>query len=294
MHTRHSEPPVTTFSIVARDPATGDLGIAVESKFIAVGAVVPWARAGVGAIATQAWANVSYGPRGLDLLAAGLPADAVVAELTGADDGRDRRQVGVVDAQGRAASFTGPGCSAWAGGLTGAGFCCQGNILAGPAVVEAMAAAYRDSIAPFAERLVAALRAGQAAGGDRRGQQAAALLVVRERGGYGGGSDRYIDLRVDDHPQPIEELARLLRLHQIYFGLDDAETVPLDPARLGTVRAQLHAIGYLPSPSADDEATRAALASFAGNENLEERLRDDDQIDTVILEFLRDRAAEAR
>lgn len=293
MRTHSNDRPVSTYSIVARDPETGDLGIAVESKFLAVGAVVPWARAGVGAIATQAWANVAYGLDGLDLLAAGKSAEEVVEILTGADEGRERRQVGVVDAQGRAASFTGPECNPWAGGLVGDGFCCQGNILTGPDVVEAMADAYRTTSGSFAHRLISALEAGQAAGGDSRGQQSAALYIVREGGGYGGGSDRYIDLRVDDHPRPIEELRRLVMLHRVYFQHDEADLVPLDAALLGTIRAQLHQLGYLSDAGADDTATREALARFAGVENLEERLRDDEQIDTVILEFLRDKSARA-
>ncbi|HUZ03225.1 MAG TPA: DUF1028 domain-containing protein [Thermomicrobiaceae bacterium] len=286
------EPLVNTFSIVARDPETGDLGIAVESKFLAVGAVVPWARAGVGAVATQAWANVTYGRRGLDLLASGMSADEAVTELTRDDDGRTRRQVGIVDAQGRAASFTGEECNAWAGGVVGEGFCCQGNILVGPDVVDAMADGYRTTSGSFAHRLLAALEGGQAAGGDSRGQQSAAILVVRASGGYGGGSDRYIDLRIDDHPQPIEELRRLVMLHRVYFRKDEADLVPLDSALLSTLRGQLAALGYLGSAE-DDTSIGAALARFAGRENLEERLRGDGQIDTVILEHLRARAAAA-
>ena len=291
MERRRVEPRVSTFSIVARDPESGDLGIAVESKFLAVGAVVPWARADVGAVATQAWANVTYGPRGLDLLAAGRPADEVVTELTGNDDGRTRRQVGVVDAQGRAASFTGEECNAWAGGVVGEGFCCQGNILVGPDVVDAMADGYRTTTGSFAHRLLSALEAGQAAGGDSRGQQSAAILVVRAGGGYGGGSDRYIDLRIDDHPQPIEELRRLVMLHRVYFRKDEADLVALDSGLLTSIRRQLAVLGYL-GGAEDDTSTGEALARFAGRENLEERLRDDGQVDTVILEHLRARAAE--
>ncbi|HET9015299.1 MAG TPA: DUF1028 domain-containing protein [Thermomicrobiaceae bacterium] len=285
---RRGEPLVSTFSIVAHDPATGDLGIAVQSKFLAVGAVVPWARAGIGAVATQAWANVTYGPRGLDLMAAGKSAEETVAELTRDDDGGPRRQVGVVDAQGRAASFTGENCNAWAGGVVGEGFCCQGNILVGPDVVEAMADGYRTTTGSFAHRLLSALEGGQVAGGDSRGQQSAAILVVRAGGGYGGGSDRYIDLRIDDHPRPIEELRRLVMLHRVYFRKEELDLVPLDSALLTTIRGQLASLGYLTD---DDTSTGEALARFAGRENLEERLRDDEHVDTVILEFLRARAA---
>ena len=285
-----NEPLVSTFSIVARDPVTGDLGVAVESKFLAVGAVVPWVRAGVGAIATQAWANVDYGPRGLALLAEGKSAREVVETLTGEDEGRARRQLGVVDAQGHAASYTGPECNDWAGGVEGDGFCCQGNILTGPEVVAAMAAAYRESDGTFANRLLSALEAGQAAGGDSRGQQSAAIFVAREGGGYGGGNDRYIDLRVDDHPRPIAELRRLVMLHRVYFRRDEADLLPLDSALRGEIRGQLAALGEC-APEAGEAEVEAALARFAGRENLEERLRDDGTVDTVVLQFLRERAA---
>ena len=284
-----NEPLVSTFSIVARDPVTGDLGVAVESRFLAVGAVVPWVRAGVGAIATQAWANVDYGPRGLALLAEGKSAREVVETLTGEDEGRARRQLGVVDAQGHAASYTGPECNDWAGGVEGDGFCCQGNILTGPEVVAAMAAAYRESDGTFANRLLSALEAGQAAGGDSRGQQSAAIFVAREGGGYGGGNDRYIDLRVDDHPRPIAELRRLVMLHRVYFRKDEADLLPLDSALRGEIRGQLAALGEC-APEAGEAEVEAALARFAGRENLEERLLHDPadaRIDRRVLEFLR-------
>lgn len=206
--------PIATFSIVACDPGTGDLGVGVQSKFFAVGTVVPWARAGVGAVATQAWANPRYGPDGLERLAAGAAPDEVVAALVDADDYRNVRQIGLVDARGRSAAYTGKHCLPWAGHATGPNFACQGNILASERVVAAMAEAFAAGSGPLAERLVAALRAAQAAGGDSRGQQSAALLVVRAGAGYGGESDRYIDLRVDDHPEPIEELARLLAVYR--------------------------------------------------------------------------------
>jgi uncharacterized Ntn-hydrolase superfamily protein len=197
-----------TFSIVARDPGTGDLGGAVQSKFLSVGSLVLHGRAGAGMVATQAWANVSYGPRGLDLLAAGATAPQALEVLVGGDDQPGVRQAAVVDAAGRVAAHTGGDCPDWAGHHTGDGFSCQGNILVSAATVAAMAAAMRERAdLELPERLVAALEAGQAAGGDARGQQSAALLVVREGGGYGGRSDRHIDLRVDDHPTPIAELA---------------------------------------------------------------------------------------
>lgn len=287
---RRRWPPASTFSIVAREPVSGDLGIAVQSKFLAVGAVVPWARAGIGAVATQAWANVTYGPRGLELLAAGYPADEAVARLTGEDPGRAERQVGIVDSQGRAATFTGEQCIPWAGGVVGEGFCCQGNILVGPEVVQAMADAYRSTSGTFAHRLVAALEAGQAAGGDSRGQQSAAILIVREGGGYGGGNDRYIDLRVDDHPRPIAELRRLVMLHRVYFQLDEADLVPLDPPLLRHIGEQLQRLGYLTSAEAHEQATLTALERFASVENLEARFRTDGQVDTVLIEFLEARS----
>ncbi len=202
--------PVATFSIVGFDPETGDLGVAVQSKFFGVGAVVPYARAGVGAVATQARANTTYGPRGLEMLAAGDPAEAVVATLTSVDDSANRRQLGIIDAVGNAATFTGDACLSWAGGQVGLYYAAQGNILAGPEVVEAMAATFEATTGDLATRLAAALAAGQAAGGDARGRQSAALLVVRDGGGYGQFNDRYIDLRVEDHPAPIAELRRLL------------------------------------------------------------------------------------
>ena len=204
------DPPVATFSIVAFDPATGDLGVAVQSKVFGVGSIVPYARADVGALATQAFAEPRYGPEGLRLMDEGLAAPLVLERMVEADPGRRRRQLGVVDARGRAAAWSGPDCHGWAGHVVGEGFCCQGNLLAGEGVVRAMAAAYEQSQAEFPERLVAALAAGQAAGGDKRGRQSAALVVVRRFGGYASANDRYIDIRVEDHPKPIEELARLL------------------------------------------------------------------------------------
>jgi uncharacterized Ntn-hydrolase superfamily protein len=279
-----------TFSIVARNPQNGDLGIAVQSKFLAVGAAVPWARAGVGAIATQAWANLSYGPQGLERLAAGATAQEVVDALTAADEGRALRQVGIVDAQGRAASYTGAECTEWAGHVVGEGFACQGNILVSKTTIQAMAEAFQEATGELAERLVAALAAGQAAGGDRRGRQSAALLVVRAGGSYGGYNDRYIDLRVDDHPHPIEELAKLLRLHRVYFEKPRPEDfLPLEGALLAEVQGLLSNLGYYHGPVGVpyDEATGQALFDYAGVENLEERLREGAWIDGTVLEFLR-------
>ena len=212
---------VSTFSIVAFDPLTQELGIAVQSKFFGVGSVVPWAKAGVGAIATQSYANVTYGPNGLSHLESGLEAAAVIEKLTSEDAQSATRQVAVVDAHGGAASFTGEACHSWAGHVVGQHYAIQGNLLAGQKVVEAMDRAFRQTRGQpkrsLADALMAALAAGQAAGGDKRGRQSAALLVVREGGGYAGSNDRFIDLRVEDHPKPIDELQRLLDMHKGFY-----------------------------------------------------------------------------
>jgi uncharacterized Ntn-hydrolase superfamily protein len=209
--------PVATFSIVGYDPDNGDLGIAVQSKFFAVGAVVPWAEAGVGAVATQSWANTTYGPRGLELLKIGLSAQQTLDHLIQDDSGRKTRQVGIVDVNGSIANYTGEGCHDWAGAVSGKNYTAQGNILAGEAVVKAMGEAFEQTEGELADKLMAALFAGQENGGDKRGQQSAALLVVRKKGGYSGFNDRYIDLRVDDAEKPIEELQRLLDMHKKFF-----------------------------------------------------------------------------
>ncbi|MDI3317642.1 MAG: DUF1028 domain-containing protein [Bacillota bacterium] len=283
-----------TFSIVAHDPASGSWGVAVQSRFLAVGALVPWARAGVGAIATQAWCNTSYGPRGLELLRQGRSAREVVEELTASDEGRSQRQLAVVDARGEAYAWTGAACPDWAGHRTGPGFSCQGNILAGPRVVEAMAEAFAGAGGELADRLLAALRAGQAAGGDRRGQQSAALLVVRERGGYGGFDDRALDLRVDDHPRPIEELARLLDLHRLYFGRS-REVLPIEGETARRLLAVLEAAGMGARPGAGpaagggeawSEAAERALRELYGIENFEERDPGPGRVDAEVLDFL--------
>jgi uncharacterized Ntn-hydrolase superfamily protein len=281
---------VNTFSIVGFDPRTGDLGIAVQSKFLAVGAVVPWARAGVGAVATQSWANTAYGPRGLDLLAAGKTPSEAVEALTKSDERASQRQVGIVDAAGRSATFTGGDCHAWAGGIAGANFAAQGNILVGEATVSAMAEEFQRASGPLWDRLVAALAAGQRAGGDRRGQQSAALLVVREAGGYGGFNDRLIDLRVDDHPRPIEELARLLEIHALLFlPPDPADLMPIDATLARELQERLTRTGdyHGDLTGVYDAPTHDALEGYAGRENLEERLQAGARIDRKVLEYLR-------
>jgi len=204
--------PINTFSIVAYDPERQEWGVAVASKYLAVGAVVPWARAGAGAVATQSYGNVSFGPRGLDLMAKGKSAEEALKTVTDDDKGRETRQVGMVDANGGVANFTGNKCNPWAGGKAGKHYTCQGNLLAGEKVVDAMAKAFEESKGPLAWRLMAALEAGDQAGGDKRGKQSAALLVVRDKGGPGGLNDRAIDFRVDDHADPVPELARILAL----------------------------------------------------------------------------------
>jgi len=225
----NSRPPaVATFSIAACDPGTGEIGVAVQSKFIAVGSVVPWAKAGVGAVATQSFANVTYGPRGLKLLQEGKSPTDVITLLTADDPEKEQRQVGIISADGRAAHFTGKGCFAWAGGKSGKNFTVQGNILAGEKVITAMAESFTGSAGKgtLSQRLINALAAGQAAGGDRRGKQSAALLVVRENWGYGGNNDRFRDLRVDDHATPVAELERIYKLHCKIFTRPDEKNEP--------------------------------------------------------------------
>lgn len=280
-----------TFSIVAFDPASDppEWGVAVASKFLAVGAAVPWARAGAGAVATQAFANLAYGPDGLRLLAEGLSAEETVARLVEPDEEREHRQVGVVDASGTPATYTGSECMDWAGGRTGRHFACQGNILTGPDVVDSMAAAFEDTHGELAMRLLAALRAGDAAGGDRRGRQSAALYVVREGGGYGGGIDKAVDLRVEDHASPVRELERLWLLHRLYFPRpEDLEFVEIDDDIAMDLRVRLDALGYEPGPGPGyDTPLRDALWAYAGTENLEERWTEGPQIERAVLAHIR-------
>ena len=280
---------VATFSIIAFDPETGALGVAVQSRFLAVGSVVPWARAGVGAVATQALANFNYGPRGLQLLSRGKTAAETVEALISADEEREHRQLGVVDAAGRAANFTGGECFEWAGGVTGEHYAAQGNILVGWETVEALAKTFEDTPGDLAGRLLAALEAGQAAGGDSRGKQSAALLVVREGGGYGGDNDRVVDLRVDDHPEPIRELLRIRDLHTLNFGetkSDDVVAVDGDVKR--EVAVALGRLGYL-EDGANNEALLDALSAFIRTENFEEREQERGYLDRAVLEFIKDK-----
>jgi uncharacterized Ntn-hydrolase superfamily protein len=282
-----------TFSIVGRS-ADGQLhGVAVASKFLSVGAFVPAAAAQVGAIATQAEANLAYRPQGLALLGTGVCAADTVAGLVAADPGRATRQLGVVGADGPGATYTGGDCRDWAGGTAGDGYAIQGNILAGPNVVDVMRATWlaSDQGVPLARRLLTALRAGDDAGGDRRGRQSAALLVVCRGGGYGGTSDVVVDLRVDDHPDPVRELARLLDLHGVYFDRPDPAEMLLLGGELGDeVRRLLAATGHPAGPEPDE--LDAALAGWASVANFEERLAPG-RIDPLVLGYLRKAAAAA-
>ncbi len=274
-----------TFSIVGRSADGEQHGVAVASKFLGVGGFVPAALASVGALATQAEANLAYRPQGLALLGTGVSADGVVAGLTAADPGRDVRQLGVVGPDGAGASYTGSRCHAWAGGVAGDGYAIQGNILTGPDVVERMRAAWLAGTGALAGRLLAALRAGDAAGGDRRGRQSAALLVVAKGKGYGGTGDVVVDLRVDDHADPVAELSRLLDLHTFYFDRPDPDRLlPLTGDLAEEVRRLLAAAGHPGEPG--PEGLAAALAGWAGIENLEERMVPD-RIDPLVLAHLR-------
>jgi uncharacterized Ntn-hydrolase superfamily protein len=275
-----------TFSIVACDQHAGQVGVAVASKFLAVGAVVPWLQAEVGAIATQALANTAYGPDGLAHLREGLSARAALDAVLAADAGRDDRQAGIVDARGRAATYTGQRCMAWAGGRTGPGYAVQGNILTGAEVVDAMAESYEAGSGDLAERLLLALAAGDAAGGDRRGRQSAAIAVAARSGGYRGNGDRLVDLRVDDHTDPVPELRRLLALHVLLTGsTPEEQKLLLDGPLSDEVRDLLERAGY---PSAAGEAgLHDALRAFVGVENLEARWWHEERLDPVVLAHLR-------
>ena len=284
-----------TFSIVAWDPnayPSPEWGVAVASKFLAVGAVVPWAAAGAGAVATQALANLAYGPEGLAQLAEGRSAAEVVRALTDADTGRAERQLGIVDARGGSETFTGDECIDWAGGRSGDGYCCQGNILTGPEVVDRMCEAFEGTTGELAVRLLAALRAGDDAGGDKRGRQGAAVLVVREGGGYGGGIDKAVDLRSDDHERPVDEISRLFDLQKLYFPRpEELEFVDVDQELGAELRSLLAGLGYEPGGGTGyDETLKKALFAYSGTENLEERWTDDPRIEKGVLRHLREHA----
>jgi uncharacterized Ntn-hydrolase superfamily protein len=278
-----SAPHVSTYSIAACDLERGEWGVGVQSKFLAAGSIVPWAEPGVGAVATQALANPRYGPDGLALLRDGLSADETIAALVEGDEGRDDRQVGVVDAQGRAATYTGKACLDWAGGKSGPGYAAQGNILVSEETVAGLVHGFEAGAGrPLADRLVDALAAAQLAGGDRRGQQAAGLLVVQKDGGYGGMDDVLVDLRVDDHPEPVAELKRLYGMHQLLFGKTPAdEWLPVDEELAKELRGRLAALGYA------NASLEKSFNAWAGTANLEDRVNGVDRIDPVVLTELR-------
>lgn len=280
-----------TFSIVGFDPETKELGIAVQSKFLGVGAVVPWAKAGVGAIATQSYANTAYGPKGLELMAAGKTATEAIELLINEDDQAESRQVGIVDANGNSASFTGEQCYDWAGGITGPNFAAQGNILVSEETVQAMARTFEETKGTLAERLLRALDAGQDAGGDSRGMQSASLLVVKEKGGYGGFNDRYIDLRVDDHPSPIKELIRLYELQQLYFAPTKEENVlEIQGEVRENLIQHLNHYGYLKHTTAvTDDNLHQALTAYLHTENFEGREQEKGKIDLEVLRYMEKR-----
>jgi uncharacterized Ntn-hydrolase superfamily protein len=273
-----AEPLVSTYSIVGCDLETRQWGVAVQSKFLAVGALCPFAEAEVGAVATQSYVNPRYGPDGLALLREGLSAAEAVERLTGADEGRAHRQLGIVDSEGRAATYTGEECFDWAGGRTGEGYAAQGNILVGEETVDALAATFEaDTSLPLVQRLIECLAAAQAAGGDRRGQQSAAVIVVQKDGGYAGLWDTLVDLRVDEHERPIEELRRIYGIHRRLFEVTPREDwLPLEGELRAEVDERLSGLGH------------DSLAGWAGVENLEERVDGDKEIDPVVLEALRE------
>lgn len=288
-------PQINTYSIVAYDKQEQAWGVAVASKFLAAAAVVSWAQAGAGVVATQAFAKVGFGPDGLKLMGDGLSAEEALAKLLADDPDREHRQVGLVDKNGGVAAHTGTECFDWAGHLIGEGFTCQGNILTGGNTLEAMAEAYRSAQGELADRLVAALLAGDTVGGDSRGKQAAGVLVVKPQGGYGGDNDRYLDLRVDDHPDPVNKLVELVDMHHLFFGENDpTNLLKITPAIAKELQTILKNLGFY---TADvhgqwDEASLDAFWAFCGNENLEERWTPDekpDTIDGVVLDYIRER-----
>ncbi len=282
-------PKPSTYSIAAFDRDTKSLGVAVQSKFISVGSVVPWATWNAGAIATQAYANTSYGPAGLQLLKDGYSPADVLKKLTSADRGREHRQIGIVDRKGRAATFTGKKCMDWAGGVTGEGYAAQGNILVGEETVEAMARTFENSRAGFPEKLIMCLHAAQKAGGDRRGMQSAAILVVKNRGGYAGFNDRYVDLRVDDHVSPIEELERVFHLFEfIMLSGKEAEALRIEGEICRKLKRNLSRLGFYNGPADDkfDSALNAALMDYISTNNFENKKTPQGHILKTVLEYM--------
>lgn len=278
---------VNTYSIVGFDPETGELGVAVASKFLSVGAVVPYAKAGVGAVATQSWANLDYGPKGLALLEQGFSPEEVVEKLTENDERKSFRQVGIVDVKGNSATFTGHESFAWAGGKTGPNFAVQGNILTDETVVDKMRDAFTDGKGSLAQRLLYALQAGEDAGGDSRGKQSAALLIVKENGSYGGFNDKYIDLRVDDHEEPVKELHRLFYLHQLFFVKTvEEDIVTIDDQLSETLKQALVTVGYLSTEQCTEQELFEAIQSYHLVENFDERVQPEGKIDQKVVDYL--------
>ena len=287
-----------TFSIVAANPETGELGVAVASKFIAAGSVVPWCTLGIGAVATQSWANMKLGPLILALLEEGYSPERAVKTLLSTDPRASWRQVGVVNARGEAYAYTGKDCIEYAGHIVGEGYAVQGNILAGPQVLEAMASAYEKTRGELVDKLLAALEAGDRAGGDKRGKQSAAIVVYKPCGGYGGceeGVGRYVDLRVDDHEEPVEELKRLFRIWEITIleREDPNDVVELsDPSVAEAIQKALAALGFYKGPITGraDEATAKALEEWMAINNFENKIRRDGKVWGTVYRFLIDEA----
>ena len=289
MKSRSLRDVITTFSIVGVNPESEELGIAVQSKFLAVGSAVPWAKAGVGAVATQSWANTSFGPRGIELLEKGRSPREALDIMLAEDDGREYRQVGIVDAAGSSATFTGKECFSWCGGVTGNNYACQGNILVGAETVNRMAEVFEKTEGELAARLLKALDAGQEAGGDSRGKQSAALLVVKPKGGYGGFNDRSVDLRVDDHPEPIKELIRLYGLHTLYFSEMKPENIlKIEGGRAEKIVGALRKLGYFQGDYSGSWGAehQESLKRYYLTENFDERIADDGYIDGEVLGFM--------
>lgn len=287
-NTINKEQLVATFSIVAANPETGEVGVAVQSKFLAVGSVVPWAKANVGAVATQSWANTAFGPEGLALLEKGLSPEEVIDKLIADDPGRSLRQVAVINAEGEASAFTGHECYDWAGHKIGKHHSCQGNILVSEETVNEMSRAFETSDGPLAERLLKAITAAQQAGGDSRGKQSAAVYVVQESAGYGGYNDVKVDLRVDDHPEPIEELQRLYELHKMYAAPSE-EKLAIEEEVLEAVVEQLVKLDLLEpgNRSSYDKEVKEALKAFVLRENFDDHWSEEALIDESVLEFLK-------
>lgn len=281
---------IATYSIVGCDPDQGEVGVAVQSKFLAVGCAVPWGKGGVGAVATQAWANLSYGNKGIELMEKGMHPKDIIKEITDADEGRDVRQVGIVDIKGRSATFTGKDAADWAGGIAGENFAAQGNILAGPGVVDALAKTFNKTKGDLASKLMDSLEAAQAAGGDRRGMQSSALYIVKVGAGYLGHSDRLLDIRVDDHQDPITELRRILNLSRFYFGRTKEGNVSKIEGELKDYLLNIITKkGFYNGEMSKEwtEAMHNAFQTFSLTENFDERLCPMGLIDNEVLDFMK-------